>query len=164
MAIATASRAIHLVLLLLPIANARLASPAPSPKSVLQEQAPKPAEEQAPPKRAPLPEQPRRLFPKRGDCRGGACRAATVAFHPVDTMKTILQQAGCGGCKPCGPTSIFWQLGPKGLYRGVLPAAFSMMPACAMRMGAYETLKGFFRKAHCTTSSHLAPWSSSLRQ
>ena len=26
----------------------------------------------------------------------------------------------------------------------VLPAAFSMMPACAMRMGAYETLKGFF--------------------
>ena len=144
MAIATASRPIQLVLLLLPITNARLASPAPSPKSVLQEQAPKPAEEQAPPKRAPRLSSRDASFRNAAIAGGAAACAATVAFHPVDTMKTILQQAGCGGCKPCGPTSIFWQLGPKGLYRGVLPAAFSMMPACAMRMGAYETLKGFF--------------------
>ena len=65
---------------------------------------------------------------------GVAAAAATVTFHPVDTMKTVLQ-GGAG-------LAAVRALGAKGLYRGVLPAAFSMMPACAVRMGAYEVLKG----------------------
>jgi len=58
---------------------------------------------------------------------GVAAAAATVALHPVDTIKTVLQQGG--------------KVQLRGLYRGVVPAALSMMPACAVRMGAYETFK-----------------------
>ena len=59
--------------------------------------------------------------------------AATVVFHPVDTVKTVLQQQGA--------SASIARLGVGGLYRGVGPAAMSMMPACAVRMGAYELLK-----------------------
>lgn len=69
---------------------------------------------------------------------GAAACAATVTFHPVDTVKTVLQ-SGAGGA---GGMAAVRALGARGLYRGVLPAAFSMMPACAVRMGAYEVLKG----------------------
>ena len=68
---------------------------------------------------------------------GAAACTATVAFHPVDTIKTVLQSGAAGGA---GLTAVR-ALGARGLYRGVLPAAFSMMPACAVRMGAYEVLK-----------------------
>lgn len=64
---------------------------------------------------------------------GVAACMATVVFHPVDTIKTVLQRGG--------GNSAVHALGIKGLYRGVLPAAFSMMPACAVRMGSYEVLK-----------------------
>ena len=64
---------------------------------------------------------------------GVAAAAATVALHPVDTVKTLLQQGG-GSAALRG-------LGVRGLYKGVVPAAFSMMPACAVRMGAYEAIK-----------------------
>lgn len=64
---------------------------------------------------------------------GIAACLATVAFHPVDTVKTLLQ----GGASDLAMRS----LGIIGLYRGVLPAALSMMPACAVRMGSYEVLK-----------------------
>ncbi len=64
---------------------------------------------------------------------GVAAAAATVAFHPIDTVKTVLQ--GGGGRAAVGA------LGVRGLYRGVVPAAASMMPACAVRMGSYEVLK-----------------------
>lgn len=67
---------------------------------------------------------------------GAAAAAATVTFHPIDTVKVVLQGGGVGG------VAAMRALGAKGLYRGVLPAAFSMMPACAVRMGAYEVLKG----------------------
>jgi hypothetical protein len=76
-------------------------------------------------------------FAKSAISGGAAAAAATVAFHPVDTMKTVLQRGGSGG-----GWSAVRGLGASGLYRGVLPAAFSMMPACAVRMGAYEALKG----------------------
>ena len=66
---------------------------------------------------------------------GAAAAAATVALHPVDTVKTVLQQRG-------GGLSTLRSLGPRELYKGVLPAAGSMMPACAVRMGAYEAFKG----------------------
>jgi hypothetical protein len=59
-----------------------------------------------------------------------AAATATIALHPVDTAKTILQRGGSTR-----------SLGRRGLYRGVLPAAFSVMPACAVRMGSYEVLK-----------------------
>ena len=65
---------------------------------------------------------------------GAAAAAATVVFHPVDTAKTVLQRGGGGAAVRA--------LTPRALYRGVWPAAFSMMPACAVRMGAYEALKG----------------------
>uniref|UniRef100_A0A6S9URV5 Mitochondrial carrier protein n=1 Tax=Chrysotila carterae TaxID=13221 RepID=A0A6S9URV5_CHRCT len=71
---------------------------------------------------------------------GAASATATVAFHPVDTIKTVLQRrgsaAGHGALR-----SVVRDVGGRGLYRGVLPAALSMMPACAVRMGAYEVLK-----------------------
>lgn len=73
-------------------------------------------------------------FVRSAAAGGAAAAAATVAFHPLDTVKVVLQ-GGAGFAALRG-------LGASGLYRGVLPAAFSMMPACAVRMGAYEVLKG----------------------
>ena len=73
----------------------------------------------------------------RSAAAGGVAGAsATVAFHPVDTAKTVLQRSTQGGGGPA-----LRSLGVGGFYRGVLPAAFSMMPACAVRMGVYETFK-----------------------
>ena len=69
-----------------------------------------------------------------------AAAAATVALHPLDTVKTVLQ--GGGGAVGAGGLAAVRSLGVGGLYRGVAPAAFSMMPACAVRMGTYEVLKG----------------------
>lgn len=83
---------------------------------------------------------------------GVAAAAATVALHPVDTIKTVLQQGGTV------------RLG--GLYRGVVPAALSMMPACAVRMGAYETFKSQLLLARpypaLLTASGLVALSSAL--
>ena len=64
---------------------------------------------------------------------GFAAGAATVVFHPVDTAKTLLQRGTRFGA--------LRSLGARGLYRGVMPAAASMVPACAVRMGAYEGFK-----------------------
>jgi len=72
---------------------------------------------------------------------GAAAAAATIALHPVDTVKTLLQQNS--GSAAAARTRI-GTLGARGLYRGVLPAAFSMMPACAVRMGSYESFKDLF--------------------
>lgn len=66
---------------------------------------------------------------------GVAAAAATVVFHPLDTVKTVLQS---GAAQPLREIQ---SLRIGGLYRGVLPAAASMMPACAVRMGSYEVLK-----------------------
>jgi len=64
---------------------------------------------------------------------GVAAACATVTFHPLDTVKTVLQRGGT--------VAMLRAQGVRGLYRGVLPATFSMMPACAVRMSSYETLK-----------------------
>jgi len=72
-------------------------------------------------------------FARSAVAGGAAAAAATVVFHPVDTVKTVLQQQGA--------SASIARLGVGGLYRGVGPAAMSMMPACAVRMGAYELLK-----------------------
>ena len=71
-----------------------------------------------------------------------AAGSATVVFHPVDTVKTILQQHGssAAGLRRS-------QLSARALYRGVGPAAFSMMPACAARMASYEALKAALLRA-----------------
>ena len=73
---------------------------------------------------------------------GAAACVATVTFHPVDTVKTILQQHGssAAGLRRS-------QLSARALYRGVGPAAFSMMPACAARMASYEALKAALLRA-----------------
>lgn len=85
---------------------------------------------------APTEPPPRReaTFIRSAISGGAAAAAATVVFHPVDTMKTVLQQRG-GGWRTLRA------LGLRELYTGVVPAAFSMMPACAVRMGVYEVLK-----------------------
>ena len=77
---------------------------------------------------------------------GAAACVATVTFHPVDTVKTMLQQQGSSatGLRRS-------QLSARALYRGVGPAAFSMMPACAARMASYEALKA----ALLRTAPHL---------
>lgn len=67
-----------------------------------------------------------------------ACTAAVV-FHPLDTVKTLLQ-CGAGYAEVCA-------LGLEGLYRGVLPSGLSAMPGCAARMGSYEILKRIFLRA-----------------
>ena len=71
---------------------------------------------------------------------GAAACVATVIFHPVDTAKTMLQQQSVAGLHRS-------QLSARVLYRGVGPAAFSMMPACAARMAAYEALKASLLRA-----------------
>lgn len=73
-------------------------------------------------------------FARAAIAGGAAAAAATVTFHPIDTVKTVLQRRG-------GGLSAVRGLGLRGLYTGVVPAAFSMMPACAVRMGAYEVFK-----------------------
>lgn len=77
-------------------------------------------------------------FAKSAVAGGVAAAAATVVFHPVDTVKTVLQQGGVGGVTGVAAVRA---IGKRGLYRGVLPAAFSMLPACAVRMGSYEAMK-----------------------
>ena len=64
-----------------------------------------------------------------------AC-AATVVFHPIDTVKTILQRDVASTA-----TQVLRNSGARGLYIGVVPAGVSMAAACAVRMGAYEVLK-----------------------
>ena len=71
---------------------------------------------------------------------GAAACVATVIFHPVDTVKTMLQQQSAAGLRRS-------QLSARVLYRGVGPAAFSMMPACAARMASYEALKASLLRA-----------------
>ena len=71
---------------------------------------------------------------------GAAACVATVIFHPVDTAKTMLQQQSVAGLHRS-------QLSARVLYRGVGPAAFSMMPVCAARMAAYEALKASLLRA-----------------
>lgn len=67
-----------------------------------------------------------------------AC-GATVTFHPLDTVKTVLQRQGGQGRGLY--VNKIQALGLRGLYRGVMPAAFSMATACAVRMGSYEVAK-----------------------
>eukprot|EP00930_Biecheleria_cincta_P040411 TRINITY_DN27695_c0_g1_i2.p1 TRINITY_DN27695_c0_g1~~TRINITY_DN27695_c0_g1_i2.p1 ORF type:complete len:277 (+),score=26.37 TRINITY_DN27695_c0_g1_i2:120-950(+) len=83
-----------------------------------------------------------------GSATAGGCAAAaaTVAFHPLDTIKTVLQQQAQ---RPRSLSHALASLGVSGLYRGVTAAALSMMPACAVRMGSYEVLKNWL--------PHLAP-------
>lgn len=69
-----------------------------------------------------------------------AAGGATVVFHPVDTVKVVLQRGGGEGVA-AGAVATIRELGARGLYRGVLPAALSMAPACAVRMGTYESMK-----------------------
>ena len=69
-----------------------------------------------------------------------AC-SATVVFHPLDTAKTVLQHGNGGAGAHSLLLITLRKLGLRGLYRGVMPAAFSMAPACAVRMGTYETCK-----------------------
>mmetsp|Transcript_20927 Transcript_20927/g.72189 ORF Transcript_20927/g.72189 Transcript_20927/m.72189 type:complete len:296 (-) Transcript_20927:195-1082(-) len=65
-----------------------------------------------------------------------AC-AATVVFHPIDTLKTVLQRGGQGNA-----ATVVRSLGGIGsLYVGVMPAAVSMGAACAVRMAVYEVTK-----------------------
>lgn len=67
-----------------------------------------------------------------------AC-GATLTFHPLDTVKTVLQREGGQGRGLYFKTVRGLRL--RGLYRGVMPAAFSMATACAVRMGSYEVAK-----------------------
>merc|ERR1740133_791072 len=75
---------------------------------------------------------------------GAAACVATVTFHPVDTVKTMLQQQGASGLAGLRRSG---QLSARVLYRGLGPAAFSMMPACAARMASYEALKAALLRA-----------------
>lgn len=77
-----------------------------------------------------------------------AAGSATVCFHPVDTVKTVLQQGGSS------IASTIKGLGARGLYRGVLPAALSMAPACAVRMGSYETIKELLLDSQAVALHH----------
>lgn len=79
-----------------------------------------------------------------------AAGSATVVFHPVDTVKTVLQHGGSG-------ISTIKNLGARALYRGVVPAALSMAPACALRMGTYETVKEFLLDSNGAGQALLPP-------
>lgn len=76
-------------------------------------------------------------FARSAVAGAAAAGAATVVFHPVDTIKTVLQHSPT----PLSAVSTARTLGVRGLYRAVGPAAFSMAPACAVRMGTYEAIK-----------------------
>ena len=73
--------------------------------------------------------------------------SATVVFHPLDTLKVVLQRGGFGkpakGVVGCSGVETRIELAPAfrelrlgGLWRGVVPAGISMSTACAVRMGA----------------------------
>ena len=79
-------------------------------------------------------------FARSAAAGAAAAGAATVVFHPADTVKTVLQHS-TRGLAAGGAVSTAQRLGVAGLYRGVVPATLSMAPACAVRMGTYETVK-----------------------
>jgi hypothetical protein len=81
-------------------------------------------------------------FTRSAIAGGAAACAATVVFHPIDTIKTVLQRGGTIKTTSSVSSQIIQNLGGfRGLYIGVLPAAVSMAAACAVRMGAYEVIK-----------------------
>ncbi len=79
-------------------------------------------------------------FARSAAAGAAAAGAATVVFHPADTVKTVLQHS-TRGMAASGALGTARGLGLVGLYRGVVPAVLSMAPACAVRMGTYETVK-----------------------
>ena len=79
-------------------------------------------------------------FVRSAAAGAAAAGAATLVFHPIDTVKTVLQHSASARLFPSSTTAIsLSRIG--GLYRGVFPATLSMAPACAARMGVYEVLK-----------------------
>jgi hypothetical protein len=88
-----------------------------------------------------------------------AAGSATAVFHPVDTVKTILQngipRAAVASGTPAVSVAFRLVGGVPGLYRGVLPAVLSMGPACGVRMGSYEVLKARLLGSDHVGSYHL---------
>ena len=82
-------------------------------------------------------------FARSAVAGAAAAGAATVAFHPVDTVKTLLQARQSKLPRPSQGSvlAVVRALGLGGLYRGVVPATLSMAPACAVRMATYEAIK-----------------------
>ena len=79
-------------------------------------------------------------FVRSAAAGAAAAGAATLVFHPIDTVKTVLQHSASARLFPSSTTAIsLSRIG--GLYRGVFPATLSMAPACAARMGVYEVIK-----------------------
>ena len=129
-------RSLGLVMLGLSIADARLATPSASRAAGSRRRS------KAAPCQPAVSLSRDTSFLRSAVAGGAAACVATVAFHPVDTVKTMLQQHGssAAGLRRS-------QLSARALYRGVGPAAFSMMPACAARMASYEALKASLLRA-----------------
>ena len=98
-----------------------------------------------------------------------AAGTATIAFHPLDTIKTVLQHSATArvatassvssssrsAAAAAAPSATLSAVSVRGLYRGVVPATLSMAPACAFRMGVYEVVKAPLLRSELASS--LAP-------
>lgn len=102
-----------------------------------------------------------------GGLAAGGVRAALL---PLDTCKTRLQLAGASvGVKGIRAT-LLRQGGIFGLYRGCIPAVAGILPAAALYMGLYSTLKGVltgrlprkFRTAAIATSAGISDLCATL--
>jgi hypothetical protein len=98
--------------------------------------------------------------------------SATVVFHPLDTLKVVLQRGGVGkpGVAGCAGAEAgltlapaFRELGVLGLWRGVIPAGISMSTACAVRMGAFACPAWCAPRARVTAMWARRGWLLSLR-
>lgn len=76
---------------------------------------------------------------------GMAGAVAQTAIYPLDLVKTRLQTYTCeGGKVPYLKTlarNIWFQEGPQGFYRGLVPSVLGIIPYAGIDLAAYETLK-----------------------
>ena len=86
-------------------------------------------------------------FARSAMAGAAAACSATIVFHPIDTVKVVLQRGASTPTSIVQSTKltsahIVWSIGGfSRLSVGVVPASVSMAAACAVRMGVYEVTK-----------------------
>ncbi|RZC84221.1 hypothetical protein C5167_047000 [Papaver somniferum] len=82
--------------------------------------------------------------------------ASSTAIFPLDLVRRRMQVEGAGGTAAVYKTGLFGTLrhimrteGLSGLYRGILPEYYKVVPGVGIAFMTYETIKMFLSKSTC---------------
>lgn len=88
------------------------------------------------------------LYAKHAFSAAGAVTFATVATHPLDTIKTLIQ-VGSGATKQLTTAQVFDRVratsGFSGLYNGIGWSVFGRVSGVGVRFGVYEILTAWYK-------------------